>query len=530
MFATLGHNNLAVVSPRENRAGTNNISNGVATYNPVCIRPEAAMSESTADDRRVRIRGIYTTALTKLALDAGWTVVDASAPIERRFDAAFDSGGRDVAIETTGDRQGVGVVGAPEAVAAITNRLAEIGIDTCWWNDPAPVGAVIDGQVTDTAGRGAIVDLGSTEGYLPFRAVDRHIDTGDTVRVQVRESTPPWSDSRRQLGGGIRVSTDLVTLLPEEGSPTVNSHDDAAARELLGMAELLEIDAPDGWRIQWQHAATNASMAELRAALETATAQAETVAAELAGDTEGDTGGADGDTAPQNVFSQRAGTWCWFGRESRFALDETRREVTDTMAGHHRIKAGSDGASTAVDFVESLCSTADLGDADAEFPFEVVTDTFGPTVGDEIEINHGKPDGRLFSLGAGTVTERDADSITLVRELSGGGRYDGLDVPRSDGDTAMTTFQEGRWWYPTVYRDREDDLIGTYVNVCTPLECFPDGVRYIDLHVDVLKYPDGTVERVDDDELDEAVAAEQISEELAEKARAVATALETSLS
>jgi len=485
------------------------------------------MSESTGDDRRVRIRGIYTTALTRLALDAGWTVVDASAPIERRFDADFDNGGHDVAIETTADRQGVGVAGASAAVETLTSRLANIGVDTCWWRDPAPVGAVIDGQITDTTGRGAIVDLGSTEGYLPFGAIERHIDTGDTVRVQVRESTPPWSDSRRRLGGGIRVSTDLVTLLPEDGSPTVDSHDDAAARELLGMAELLEIEAPDGWRIQWQHAATDASMDELRAALETATAQAETVTKELAGETGGD---AEENEIPREVFSQRAGTWWWFGRESRFALDEIRREATDTMAGHHRIKAGSDSASAAVDFVESLCSAGDIGDADAEFPFEVVADNFGPTVGDEIDINHGKPDGRLFSLGSGTVTERDADSITLVRELSGGGRYDGLALPRSDGDTATTTFQEGRWWYPTVYRDRDEGLIGTYVNVCTPLECFPDGVRYIDLHVDVLKYPDGTVERVDDDELDGAVEAREISEELAAKARAVATALETSLS
>ena len=479
------------------------------------------MSESTADDHRVRIRGIYATALTKLALDAGWSVVDASAPIERRFDADFGGGGHDVTIETTADRQGVGVAGAPAAVEPLTNRLADVGIDTCWWRDPAPVDTVIDGRVTDTTGRGAIVDLGSVEGYLPFGAIERHIDTGETVQVQVRESTPPWSDSRRQLGGEIRVSTDLVTLRPEDGSPTVDSHDDAAARELLGMAELLEIDAPDGWRIRWQHAATDASMAELRGALETATAQAETVTEKLAGDS-------DRNEIPQAVFSQHAGTWCWFGRESRFGLDEHRREVTETMAGHHRIKAGSDTASAAVDFVESLCSADEI--SDTEFPFAVVVDNVGPTVGDEIAINHGKPDGRLFSLGSGTVTERDDDSITLVRKLSGGGRYDGLGLPRSDGDTATTTFQEGRWWYPTVYRDREDNLIGTYVNVCTPLECFPDGVRYIDLHVDVLKYPDGTVERVDDDELDAAVDTEQITGELAAKARTVAAALETSLS
>jgi len=485
-----------------------------------------ASDDSDADageSRSVRIRGIYATALTKLCLDAGWSVVDASDPIDRRFDAEFETGSHGVTIETTSDRQGIGVAGDPAAVEAAAARLGEVGIDTFCWTESAPVGAAFEGRVTDTRRRGAIVDLGDSEGYLPFDAVDDHIDSGDTVRVQVRETSPPWSDSRRRLGGDIRVESELVALLPESGAATVDSHDEAAARELLGIADLLDIDAPEGWRIRWAHAATEAGMDELRAALERATARAEAVADEL------DEPGDDEADAPRRLFAPRAGRWCWFGRESRFALDSIRRAVTETMAGHHRIKAGSDGASAAVDFVESLCSDAEIGDADDEFPFAVVADNFGPTVGDSVEIGHGKPDGRLISLGSGGVTERDSDSLTVVREMSGGGSYDGLGVPRSEGDTATTTFREGRWWYPTVYRERDDSLIGTYVNICTPVECFPDTVRYIDLHVDVLKHPDGTVERVDDDELDGAVAAGLVSEAVAEKARSVATALEESL-
>jgi Ribonuclease G/E len=134
------------------------------------------------------------------------------------------------------------------------------------------------------------------------------------------------------------------------------------------------------------------------------------------------------------------------------------------------------------------------------------------------------------TLGRGEVVERDPDgTLAVERELTGGGSYDGLGVPRERGDTALTKFREGRWWYPTVYRSSEGDLKGTYVNVCTPVECFPDTVRYVDLHVDVLKYPDGTVERVDDDELDAAVEAGDVSEALAEKARSVATSLERAL-
>src|SRR5699024_12265914 len=70
---------------------------------------------------------------------------------------------------------------------------------------------------------------------------------------------------------------------------------------------------------------------------------------------------------------------------------------------------------------------------------------------------------------------------------------------------------------------------GTYANICTPVEIFPDAARYIDLHVDVVKHADGRIERVDDDELDDAVSAGHVSETLAAPARAVATTLQNAL-
>ena len=468
---------------------------------------------------RARVRGIYTTALTRRCLDAGWQVVQASGPIERRFDAAFGTDAHDVAIETTADRQGVGIHGAPAAVDAAADLVADVAIDALRWVDPAPEGAVFDGRVTDTTGRAAVVDLGTTEGYLPFRVVDGHVETGDTVRVQVDEPAPPWTDDRPVVDTTIEVAGGLVTLVPGDGEPTVDTRDESAARELVGMTDLLGVEAPDGWRIRWAHAATEASMDALEAALDRTADRAAALTASLG--TDGLAGGlATAGDAPTDLATPAAGAWLWFGRESRFALDEIRREVTTTMPGHHRTKAGSNGASAGVDFVEALCAP------DGAFPFETVADTFGPAVGDEIEIRHGKPAGHCISLGTGTVTDRDGDSLTLRRELSGGGTYDGLGVDRERGDTATTTVREGRWWYPTVYRNSEGTVKGTYVNVCTPVECFPKAVRYVDLHVDVLKHADGTIERVDDDELDAAVEDGDLPEPLAEKARSVASALE----
>jgi hypothetical protein len=463
----------------------------------------------------VRIRGIYATALTRRCLSAGFDVVGASAPIRRRFDASFDDADHDVAVETTDDRQGVGVAGAPDAVADVVAEL-RAARDALAWRSATPTGAVFDARVAETLGAGAVCTLGDREGYLPYDAVDAHVTAGDDLRVQVRADAPPWADRRPELGGRLRAEAGLAALVAGQDGVTVDTRDDAAGRELAGMTDLLDVDVPDGWGIRWDHAATGADMAALRAALDRAAAVAESLDA-VRGDPVGD---------PARVVAPAATTWVWFGRESRFALDEARGAVTPTMPGHHRTKAASEAASAGVDLAEALCTP----DPDDEFPFDVVTRQFGPVEGDRIAIEHGKPDGRLLTLGRGEVVERDpAGTLAVRRELGGGGTYDGLGVPRERGDVALTKVREGRWWYPTVYRSADGDLKGTYVNVCTPVECFPDAVRYVDLHVDVVKDAAGGVERLDDDELDAAVAAGDLREELAAKARSVASSLENAL-
>ncbi len=462
---------------------------------------------------RVRVRGIYATALTRILLSAGHDVVQASPPIRHRFDEEFDDAGHDVRVATTDDRQGVGVVGDTDEVERIADEF-RVGTDTLRWLSSTPTGAVFDARVVETLGSGAVCDLGEREGYLPYDAADQHVTEGDELRVQVRTDQPPWGTNRAELGTTLEVESGLVTLVAGKKGVTVDTRDDAAGRELAGMTDLLGVDVPDGWGIRWRRAATDADMETLRSSLEAAvdrTAALESVRGEPVGE-------------PDSRVEPAATSWVWFGRESRFALDGHRREVTTTMPGHHRTKAASEAASAGVDFAEALCTP------EGEFPFDVVTRQFGPVEGDIVSIGHGKPDGRLITLGRGEVVEHGPDGTLAVRrEMGGSGTYDALGVEQERGDVALTKFREGRWWYPTVYRSREGELKGTYVNVCTPVECFPDVVRYVDLHVDVVRHADGSVERVDDDELDAAVEAGELSDELVEKARSVASSLENAL-
>ena len=453
----------------------------------------------------VRIRGIYATALTERLSG----VVQPSGAIAARVDGSLPSDPAEATVETTADRQGIGVHGDPERVAAVAERAADVGRDALRWSAALPAGAVYAGEVTETLGSGALVDVGDGTGFLPYGTTSRRIETGDALRVQVSEPAPPWVDDRPVLDTDVRIRRGLLDLVR------------GAAVDARGptLVDVLPADPPDGWGPIWADAAEDEAHATLADALEAAGEVAAALEAALADATP------PADHAPGRYWAGDATAWVWFGREARFALDDARAAVTPTMPGHHRLKAATDAASPAVDFVEALCPAAD-----GAFPFDAATRQFGPTEGDTVAIGHGKPDGRRLDLGPGEVVDRDPDGgLTVEREMSPGGTYDALGVEREAGDVAVTDFTEGRSWYPTVYRGAEGERRGTYVNVCTPVEIFPREVRYVDLHVDVVKHADGTVERVDDDELDDAVAAGHVPEALAARAREVASAVESAL-
>ncbi|MEF8892792.1 DUF402 domain-containing protein [Halodesulfurarchaeum sp.] len=474
------------------------------------------------DGPPVRIRGIYATALTEWLQSAdGPRVVDPSPPISDRFEAEFPTGDPAVRIGMTADRLGLSITGEPVATATITDRVTDIDIDTFAWTDPTPQGAIFDGRVDRTDGRGMIVDIAGTEAYLPDRNADGDLSEGETIRVQVRDPVPPWIESRPHLETAIRVLGGIASLRRGVEATVADTPAGDAGHELARTTDLLSVSIPDRWGVEWNAAATEVDMATLEAALARVVEQATEIenALETDGSAAGSAEAGTADDATDALLAQPLETnWVRFGRESRFALDEQRAAVTQTIPGHHRLKAGSEDAGTAVDLVEALGSEID------SFPFGAATESFGPTVDDSVRIVHSKPTGEEFALGRGTVTDRTVSKqrITVTRELSSSGRYDAIGTRREPGDTATTRFAEGRWWYPTVYRGESGTPKGTYVNIATPVEVFPTEIRYMDLYIDVIKRPDGTVNIVDQDELGAAIDAGHVPEVVADRATGVA--------
>lgn len=486
----------------------------VPAVEPVGVKSLASEAEAMTEGTgpAVRVRGIYASALTALLNETDRArVVDPSSPIRARFDSDFEPGDPSVRIETTSDRLGVRMSGRPAATESVAEDLTGVGIDTFCIEEPAPRGAVLVGRIERTTRRRVIVDLGEFEGWVPAREFDTQPDQEAALWVQIAEPTPPWAEKRPGLTRRFHAPGGLASLRHGVDAAVAETPDGQAGHELARTTELLGTSVPERWGIVWRPAAIDAGMETLDRALSRVRELARSIEQTIATDPETEAVG-----SGIRPLSTR---WVRFGREARFALDEYRRSVTETFVGHHRIKAAGESAATAVDFAEALSVERDA------FPFDAVTETLGPAVGEDVRIVHAKPDGEQFSLGVGTVTDRSPTKarVTVERTISSSGTYDAIGTDREPGDVATTRFPEGQWWYPTVYRGEDERPKGTYVNIATPVEIFPEAIRYVDLYVDVIRRPDGSVEIVDEDELTAAREAGTLSVELHEKALDVAS-------
>jgi hypothetical protein len=122
----------------------------------------------------------------------------------------------------------------------------------------------------------------------------------------------------------------------------------------------------------------------------------------------------------------------------------------------------------------------------------------------------------------GVVSAWSDGVLVIERTFSPGGRYDSIGARKLAGDHGTIEVVEGGWVLRRTYLRAGGQLIGELYNVQTPAELLPGRVRYTDLEVDVVRYPDGRVEVVDEQDLAVVVRAGGITPEQAERALAIA--------
>ncbi len=201
---------------------------------------------------------------------------------------------------------------------------------------------------------------------------------------------------------------------------------------------------------------------------------------------------------------------------SKEKLDDVRRSVTETMDGHHYYKVCGGNFSVAVDMAERLLEKGGPTE-EVERLFRQTVGAGFPTVGSRIDVEHVKLDGRVLHLGEALIEALNKDSvIEFSRVVKGEGTYNGLGTRREPGDHAVTEAKIGGWHYKTRYFSKDGRHKGTYINLNTPMELYPYGIRYVDLEVDLCVWPSGRVGKVDEKKLESAAAEGIVTQTLVE--------------
>jgi len=220
--------------------------------------------------------------------------------------------------------------------------------------------------------------------------------------------------------------------------------------------------------------------------------------------------------APATLLEESRHVDVEFPALSKEKLDEIRGSVTPTLEGHHYYKACGVNISSALDMAEKLLEKGGSREEVEKLLKQTIRAKY-PIVGSLIEMEHVKLHGEAFNLGKAVIEAFDhpRSLIRFRRVFKKKGTYDGLKTEKTPGDYAVTEAKIGEWYFKTRYFAKDGRYKGTYINLNTPIELYPYGIRYVDLEVDVCVWPNGRVKKLDEKKLKEATAEGIITPKLA---------------
>lgn len=120
-------------------------------------------------------------------------------------------------------------------------------------------------------------------------------------------------------------------------------------------------------------------------------------------------------------------------------------------------------------------------------------------VGDEITVNSRRFDKSLKKSWKCRVTDIESNALTIVGEFSETVLHADLGIIEA-GTVSTEYFWLDRWYNVFRFDNPDGSLRNWYCNVCMPPTFGVNVLDYVDLDIDVLIWPDGRVQVLDEDE------------------------------
>jgi len=447
---------------------------------------------------KVKIRGNYTTALTKLLLENGLEIVQPSLTIKKRFGLLDNSAPPDIKIKDRYDLQGVRVLGTSDAVNAFQSILHSAFEDVLTRKWRVSIDGIYNGKAIESDEDTVYVDIGGgVIGRLPKPEFVIAEDKPRLVQVE-----------RKRIGAKQPILTMNLKIVGNYAILAQNSrvgvslkiHDLNKRAELYALGKTL---APDGWGIIWRESSANQSRETLENEI-TKLAEKVKILNTKAAHANAPTLLIEGSHFMDVEFP-------WFSKRD---LDKLRASVAPTLDGHHFYKSCGGEVSAALEMAEKLLEKGQSR-IEVEKSFREQLYRF-PEEGSLVDVEHVKLSGLVFHLGQATIESLDDKQIKYSRIMRSNGFYDGLGVKKEAADKAVSETKIGEWSITTKYFSNSGEFKGTYINLNTPAEVYPKAIRYVDLEVDICIKPDGTVKILDMEKLEKALENGFISRKLFE--------------
>lgn len=431
----------------------------------------ALMSNGGGIPIPIRIRGIYATALTKVFLEEGFDVVQASEAIQRRFSIDFKPIPSRVTVKSDEKNRDVLLfIGEPEsvqaAVRALVRRIGLSYIEESLVEQFSTISVIIEeknGSECFGAYRGIKVLLDADE-CLP----------GKTVPAVVLSPTFSEKEAIRARRG-FALHTPLYTLFSWR-TLGVSEHVRDAER-VNALAEISDLALREGIGIRWSSNAAFIPLRNLESLLLNDIKKLKEIMKY---------GLYDKDTM---ISMGRKITRMYLNTHSDLVLDSIRNSVTPTIVGHHTLKKVGKELELLIDFSETSMSRNPALQEAIRTSFEdYVLEKLSSTK--KISIRHKKIFGTEYALGPFHLNGIEAGVISLQRRISSRGFYDGLEEKKEPGDVGVTVTSPLSNLVLHFYYSEDMTLKGVYININTPAVFSFDTITYNDLEIDVVYHPD----------------------------------------
>jgi len=453
---------------------------------------------------KAKIRGIYSTALTKLLLDNGFEIVEPSLTLKEKLKLNSSNDAPDITLEDRYDRHGIRTFGNREATDGLKNVLQSHLDDVIVRKWPISINGIYKGLLrgVDLPTRSVLVDIGTAVGRVSEKEKSRIASREVVVQVKRRRV----GAKEPSLTTEISIPGKYAILIPKgKVGVSLKIQDPDARAKLYELGKEL---SPTNWSIIWRTAAADQPPEKLKQEVESLTKEAEIVLQKAAQ--------AETTEAPAMLWEGSYVMDIELPALSKKKLDDTRATVSPTLALHHYYKVCGGRVATALEMAEALLEKEkSYEEVEAAFRQEIEAEY--PFAGATIGIEHVKASGLVLYLGKANIESIDDTRICFRRVFVKNGVYDGLGIKKEADDVAVTEVKLGEWYFQTKYYSKNGQYKGCYVNFNTPVELYPHCIRYVDLELDICVLPDGTLKTIDEEKLEKAVNKGYVSGKLAKK-------------